>query len=59
MSRVSLKQSRKTKLRRKQQKEVIERSVEQYYGSLSSKEAHEKAEWGTFALREFLAMIAD
>jgi hypothetical protein len=41
-------------LRREQQREALERSVTEYYGAISDKEAHEQTEWGAFALREFL-----
>ena len=42
-------------LRREQQREAVERSIKEYYGSISDKEAHEQTEWGAFALREFLS----
>jgi hypothetical protein len=42
-------------LRREQQRQTLERSVEGYYGFLSSTEAQEQAEWGAFALGEFLS----
>jgi len=32
---------------------LIERVAVDYYGSLSTEEAMEQAEWGEFALREF------
>ena len=31
----------------------VERAVADYYGSLSTEDAKEQAEWGEFALREF------
>ena len=32
---------------------MIDRSVTEYYNSLSGEEAQELAEWGEFAMREF------
>lgn len=40
-------------VRREQERASVERAVADYYGSLSSEEAAEQAQWGAFALREF------
>jgi hypothetical protein len=40
-------------VRRQQERARIEKSVSDYYSSLSESEANELAQWGEFALREF------
>jgi hypothetical protein len=40
-------------VRRENERAAVERAVADYYGSLSTEEAKEQAEWGEFALREF------
>jgi hypothetical protein len=40
-------------VRRRQERARIEKSVSDYYSSLSESEENELAQWGEFALREF------
>jgi hypothetical protein len=40
-------------VRRQQERASIEKSVSDYYSSLSESEANELAQWGELALREF------
>jgi hypothetical protein len=40
-------------VRREHERAPVERAVADYYGSLSTEDATEQAEWGEFALREF------
>ena len=37
----------------------VERSVANYYASLSDVEIREQAEWGAFAMRELLSAVHD
>jgi hypothetical protein len=40
-------------VRRENERASVARAVADYYGSLSTEEVEEQAEWGEFALREF------
>jgi hypothetical protein len=40
-------------VRREHERAPVELAVGDYYGSLSTEEAKEQAQWGEFALREF------
>ncbi len=40
-------------VRRDHDRAAVDRAVSEYYGSLSTEEAAEQAEWGELALREF------
>jgi hypothetical protein len=40
-------------VRREHERAPVELAVADYYGSLSTEEAKEQAQWGEFALREF------
>lgn len=41
-------------VRRRQERATIEKAVSDYYSSLSDEEVEEQAQWGEFALGEFL-----